>query len=163
MPRKMLSTNEIWNALEDVKDPEIPAISVVELGIVRDVRVEEGGAIVTITPTFSGCPALNVMANDIKARLAEEGFAAVDVETVLAPAWTSDWISAEGKRKLKAFGLAPPRQHGGNIVTTFFDIIACPRCDSKNTTLQNSFGSTLCRAIWTCSDCQETFEQFKPI
>lgn len=159
----MLNEDEIWNALEDVKDPEIPAISVVELGIVRDVQVEDEAVTVTITPTFSGCPALNVMANDIKARLSQEGIGSVEVETVLAPAWSSDWISAEGKRKLKKFGLAPPRQHGGNIVMTFFDVIACPRCDSKNTTLQNSFGSTLCRAIWTCNDCQETFEQFKPI
>ncbi len=159
----MLTKDEIWNALEAVKDPEIPAISVVELGIVRDVAVEDEGVTVTITPTFSGCPALTVMANDIKAKLREEGVERVAVQTVLAPAWSSDWISAEGKRKLKAFGLAPPRQHGGDIVMTFFDVVACPRCDSKNTTLQNSFGSTLCRAIWTCNDCQETFEQFKPI
>lgn len=159
----MLSTDEIWNVLETVKDPEIPAISVVELGIVRGVQVENGDVTVTITPTFSGCPALHVMENDIKAALEAEGGVSVDVDIVLAPAWTSDWISAEGKRKLKAFGLAPPREHGGNIVMTFFDIIACPRCDSNNTTLQNSFGSTLCRAIWTCNDCQETFEQFKPI
>ncbi len=159
----MVSAEQIWELLEAVKDPEIPAISVVELGIVRDVQVGDDGVTVTITPTFSGCPALNVMTNDIRDKLREEGFDSVDVQTVLAPAWTTDWISAEGKRKLKAFGLAPPRQHDGNIVMTFFDVIACPHCDSKNTTLQNSFGSTLCRAIWTCLDCQETFEQFKPI
>ena len=106
---------------------------------------------------------MNVMVQDVEQALLANGAAQVTVETVLAPAWTSDWISAEGKRKLKEFGLAPPRHHGGNLITTFFDIIECPRCDSKNTTLKNSFGTTLCRAIWTCNDCQETFEQFKPI
>ena len=159
----MLSEDQIWDVLQTVKDPEIPTISVVELGIVRSVQTGEDGVHVQITPTFAGCPALNVMAADIKRALAAKGVESVEVETVLAPAWSSDWISAEGKQKLKQHGLAPPRQHGGNIVMTFFDVVECPRCDSKNTTLQNSFGSTLCRAIWTCNDCQETFEQFKPI
>ena len=158
-----MTLNDIWDTLQQVKDPEIPAISLVELGIVRDVVVDDECVSVTITPTFSGCPALNVMIQDVKAALLAQGAAQVDVKTVLAPAWTSDWISAEGKRKLKQFGLAPPRQHGGNLIMTFFDVIACPRCDSKNTTLKNSFGTTLCRAIWTCNHCQETFEQFKPI
>lgn len=154
---------EIWATLETVKDPEIPVISLVELGIVRQVAEADGKVSVTITPTFSGCPALDVMAQDVKRSLLANGAKAVEVKTVLAPAWSTDWISAEGKRKLKAFGLAPPRTHGGDLITTFFDIIACPRCNSNNTTLKNSFGTTLCRAIWTCNSCQETFEQFKPI
>lgn len=158
-----MNTEQVWDALQLVKDPEIPVISLVELGIVRDVAVDGDSVVVTITPTFSGCPALNVMAQDVVRVLTEQGAAHVEVKTVLAPAWTSDWISDAGKRKLKAFGLAPPRTHGGNLVTTFFDLVPCPRCDSKNTTLKNSFGTTLCRAIWTCNDCQETFEQFKPI
>ncbi len=158
-----LSEQQIWDTLQTVKDPEIPAISLVELGIVRDVATEGGNVKVTITPTFSGCPALAVMTQDVKQALLAMGAETVEVDTVLAPAWTSDWISDEGKRKLKQFGLAPPRHHGGNLVMTFFDVIACPRCDSKNTTLKNSFGTTLCRAIWTCNSCQETFEQFKPI
>lgn len=158
-----MTLSDVWDTLQQVKDPEIPVISLVELGIVRDVAIVEERIIVTITPTFSGCPALNVMIQDVETALQARGAVDVAVKTVLAPAWTSDWISAEGKRKLKQFGLAPPRQHGGNLIMTFFDVIECPRCDSKNTTLKNSFGTTLCRAIWTCNNCQETFEQFKPI
>ena len=159
----MLKEAYIWEALEEVKDPEIPVISLVELGIVREVVQDNGHVNVTITPTFSGCPAITVMAKEIEQVLLSNGATSVNVNTVLAPPWTTDMISAEGKRKLKKFGLAPPRQHGGNVVTTFFDIVPCPRCDSNNTTLKNSFGTTLCRAIWTCNDCQETFEQFKAI
>ncbi|MGB1252281.1 MAG: 1,2-phenylacetyl-CoA epoxidase subunit PaaD [Candidatus Promineifilaceae bacterium] len=158
-----LTLNQIWDTLQTVKDPEIPVISLVELGIVREVAVEADAIRVVITPTFSGCPALNVMMQDIEQALLATGATQVTVATVLAPAWSSDWISAEGKRKLKQFGLAPPRHHGGNLIMTFFDVIECPRCDSNNTTLKNSFGTTLCRAIWTCNACQETFEQFKPI
>lgn len=158
-----MTESDIWDALQTVKDPEIPAISLVELGIVRDVATEDGHVSVTITPTFSGCPALTVMQQDVERTLLASGASSVAVETVLSPAWTTDMISAEGKRKLKEFGLAPPREHGGNLITTFFDIVPCPRCDSKDTRLQNSFGTTLCRAIWTCNTCQETFEQFKPL
>lgn len=162
-PSKTILLNDIWQALEHVKDPEIPVISLVELGIVRAVELEANQVCVTITPTFSGCPALKVMEEEIVAELLTLGVSKVEVKVVLAPAWSTDMISDEGKRKLKAFGLAPPRAHGGNVVATFFDIVPCPRCDSRHTSLKNSFGTTLCRAIWTCNSCQETFEQFKPI
>ena len=152
-----------WKILEDVTDPEIPVVSLIEMGIIRAVRVDGEQITVKMTPTFSGCPALTVMIEDIERALRGAGAAAVEVKTVLSPPWSSDWITASGRAKLKAFGLAPPPQHGGNMVVTFFEPVACPRCDSTHTTIRNSFGPTLCRAIYYCEDCQEPFEQFKPI
>ena len=155
--------SKIWQALEEVKDPEIPVVSLLEMGIVRGVDVGEDGRVtVTMTPTFAGCPALLEMERLIVEKLAELG-AEGAVQTILYPPWTSDWITAEGREKLRAFGLAPPAVHGGNINVTFFEPVACPRCRSTQTTLQNAFGSTLCRAIYTCHTCQETFEQFKAL
>lgn len=159
----MVTESAIWQALQGVKDPEIPVISLVEMGIVRGVLVDGAAVTVTITPTFSGCPALNVMAKDAENAVLALGAQSVTVETILAPPWTSDWITDEGRAKLKAYGLAPPQKHGGNVTMTFFDPVVCPRCDSAETTLKNSFGTTLCRAIWTCNSCQETFEQFKAL
>lgn len=158
-----VSQSDVWQALATVMDPEIPVVSLVELGIIREVEVENGRISVTMTPTFSGCPALVEMETLIEEAVLALGAEAVTVEKQFNPPWTSDWITDEGRRKLKAFGLQPPAPHGGNLVMTFFDVVSCPRCDSKNTTLKNSFGSTLCRAIWQCNDCQEPFEQFKPL
>lgn len=166
-PEKQLAedTDVIWNALNEVKDPEIPVVSLVEMGIVRDVILDEAGNVtIKMTPTFSGCPALDVMRRDIIARIEALGFTAVKVEMVLNPPWSTDWINEAARLKLKQFGLAPPPHHGGNSnVILFFDEVLCPRCNSTNTTLQNSFGPTLCRAIYTCNDCREPFEQFKPL
>jgi len=153
----------VWSALEAVKDPEIPVISVVEMGIVREVTVTAEGVTVKMTPTFSGCPALEVMRSDIQRKVRELGVERVDVEVVLHPPWSSDWIDEAGRQKLKGFGLAPPPKHGGKIEITFYERVGCPRCDSENTTLRNSFGPTLCRSMYTCDDCQEPFEQFKPL
>ena len=153
----------IWDALNEVPDPEIPVVSLVEMGIVRDVKLLPNSVEVTMTPTFSGCPALKVMENEIEAKLHEIGFENVAINTTLAPPWTSDWITDEARVKLKAFGLTPPAKHGGNIEITFFDPVTCPYCDSTNTTIKNSFGSTLCRAIHYCNNCQQPFEQFKPL
>lgn len=159
----MVNEETIWAALAEVADPEIPVVSLVEMGIVRGVALEGQNVTVTITPTFSGCPALHAMQADIVTRLKALGCAEVRVETVLHPPWSSDWISDEARRKLKAFGLAPPPRHGGNIALTFFDPVACPYCDSTNTSVKNSFGPTLCRAIHYCHNCQQPFEQFKPL
>ena len=159
----MLTEAAAWKILEDVTDPEIPVVSLIEMGIIRAVRVDGEQITVKMTPTFSGCPALTVMIEDIERALRAAGAPAVEVKTVLSPPWSSDWITASGRAKLKAFGLAPPPQHGGNMVVTFFEPVACPRCDSTHTTIRNSFGPTLCRAIYYCEDCQEPFEQFKPI
>lgn len=155
--------DKIWEALASVMDPEIPVVSLIEMGILRDVVVENGRVEVTMTPTFSGCPALVEMETLIQEAVQALGVKEVVVHKQLNPPWTSDWITDEGRQKLKAFGLQPPDRHGGNLVMTFFDVVTCPRCDSKNTTMKNSFGSTLCRAIWYCNDCQEPFEQFKPL
>ena len=154
---------QIWEAMDEIMDPEIPVISLVEMGIIRDVVVDGKEFKVTMTPTFSGCPALLEMEELIKTKAMQIGADRVTVHKQLNPPWTSDWITDQGRKKLKAFGLAPPQRHGGNVMVTFFDLVPCPRCDSKNTSLQNSFGSTLCRAIWTCNDCLEPFEQFKPL
>lgn len=155
----------IWRGLEAVMDPEIPVISLVEMGIIRQVTVSGTNATVVMTPTFSGCPALVEMEILIREKIKSLGLGidSVEVKKQLNPPWTSDWISEEGRQKLKSFGLAPPSRHGGNVTLTFFDVVHCPLCDSKNTSLQNSFGSTLCRAIWVCNDCKEPFEQFKPL
>ncbi len=144
-------------------DPEIPVISLIEMGIIRDVTVAAEQVSVTMTPTFSGCPALLEMESLIIEAVQTLGVEQVVVNKQLNPPWTSDWITETGRAKLKAFGLAPPGMHGGNVTMTFFDLVECPRCDSKNTKLQNSFGTTLCRAIWVCNDCLEPFEQFKPL
>lgn len=159
-----LTLERIWQALDEVKDPEIPVVSLVEMGIVRAVEISGDKVIVTMTPTFSGCPALQVMKVDIEQKLRAEGVAAVEVKQTLDPPWSSDWITDEARQKLKAFGLAPPPRHGGNLQEILlFDTVSCPYCDSKNTTIKNTFGPTLCRAIHYCHDCQQPFEQFKPL
>lgn len=163
-----LTGDDIWQALQEVKDPEIPVVSVVEMGIVRDIMVSAHAASgeivrITITPTFAGCPALHVMREDIERRVRALGVASVSVETVLHPPWSSDWITEAGRRKLKTFGLAPPPRHGGNLPITFYEPVVCPYCASSNTAIKNTFGPTLCRAIYYCNDCQQPFEQFKAL
>ena len=157
-----LTEKEIWQALDEVKDPEIPVVSVVEMGIVRDVSISSGKVVVTITPTFSGCPAMHVIKTSIQERLLRLGVSAKVRET-LTPAWSSDWITDEARQKLKEFGLAPPPKHGSDLTILFSESAACPYCDSENTALKNSFGPALCRMIYYCNDCQQPFEQFKPL
>ena len=163
MDSRQLTAETIWQILETVKDPEIPVVSVVEMGIVRDVVLADEAVMVTMTPTFSGCPALDVMREGIETAVRSLGISTVTVNVTLAPPWTTDWITDEARAKLKKFGLSPPAKHGGSLDIIFYDIAPCPRCDSKNTSLKNSFGSTLCRAIYYCHDCQDAFEQFKPL
>ncbi len=160
----MVTESQIWDALNQVKDPEIPVVSLVEMGIVREVRIAvEDSVTVTITPTFAGCPALHVMKTDIVEALQELGVPHAMVETVNSPAWTTDWITQEARAKLKAFGLAPPAAHGGNFVMTLMNAVTCPYCNSERTSLRNSFGSTPCRMIYYCNNGQQPFEQFKPL
>lgn len=161
-----LTTDTIWEALQEVKDPEIPAVSLVEMGIVREVVMgAEGAVTVTITPTFAGCPALLEMEELIRAKLGELGVPTAVVKKTHHPPWSSDWITPAGREKLRQFGLAPPPRHGGQFsnVVTFFEAVPCPYCGGTNSSLKNSFGSTLCRAIHYCHDCQDSFEQFKPL
>jgi len=159
-----VTLDTIWQALQEVTDPEIPVISIVEMGIVRDVILSKEGATVKMTPTFAGCPALHVIQRDISTKLQQMGLEAVSVELVLSPPWSSDWISDGGREKLRQFGLAPPPKHGGDLISVaFLDVAKCPRCDSTNTVIKNAFGPTLCRMIWYCNDCLDAFEQFKPL
>lgn len=160
----MPTAEAVREALASVMDPEIPVISVVDMGIIRDVVVSPAGVVVTMTPTFSGCPALNVMQRDIEAAILRLGVEKVTVDVVLHPAWSTEWISEEGREKLRQFGLAPPPRHTGDpAAVAFFDLAVCPRCGSTNTTMRNAFGPTLCRMIWYCNDCRDAFEQFKPL
>lgn len=160
----MIDVASVWKLLEAVNDPEIPVVSLVEMGIVRDVMVSPAGdVIVKITPTFSGCPALHTMKEDIVDRLKAAGIDSVTIEMVYSPPWTTDWISDEAREKLRAFGLAPAPRHGGNFEVMLLDAVSCPYCGSTNTSLRNSFGSTLCRMIFYCNACQQPFERFKPL
>ena len=152
--------------LGEVMDPEVPVISVVELGIVRDVAIEGAHVTVTVTPTYSGCPALQVIEDDIRSALVAEGINDVKIEMVYAPAWTTDWIGPEAREKLRVFGIAPPgpAEVGGLITLTRRRAVPkCPRCGSSNTELQSEFGSTACKALHVCRGCGEVFDEFKAI
>jgi ring-1,2-phenylacetyl-CoA epoxidase subunit PaaD len=149
--------------LDSVKDPEIPAISIVELGIVRGIVIQGHKVQVAITPTFTGCPAYRIIRQEIVQKLEEAGVEDVKVDTLLSPAWTSDWITKEGRAHLKAFGIAPPSPAPKEDEFISVDSAQCPYCDSQNTRLKNSFGPTLCRAIYFCNNCHQPFEQFRSL
>lgn len=154
-------TAAIWKVLETVCDPEVPVLTIVDLGIVRDVQNSEKGAVITITPTYSGCPAMDVIRIQIKMALAEAGIKEVEIKQILSPAWTTDWMSEEGKKKLHAYGIAPPQykvKDDGNIEDTH---PPCPQCNSVDTQLVSEFGSTACKALFQCNDCLEPFDYFK--
>ncbi len=155
---------DIWKILEEVSDPEIPVLSVLDLGIVRDVRQNQKGQVtVSITPTYSGCPAMNTIAINIKAVLQEKGYDPVTVETVLQPAWTTDWMTENGKKKLLAYGIAPPVAGTVDKQALFAEHpeVPCPRCSSTHTKMLSQFGSTACKALYQCQDCLEPFDYFK--
>jgi ring-1,2-phenylacetyl-CoA epoxidase subunit PaaD len=157
----------IWDVLDQVKDPEVPVLSVVELGIVRDVRVGTRGVTVVITPTYSGCPAMQVIEHDIVSALAAHDIEPVTLETVFSPAWTTDWMSDEAKAKLVAYGVASPGkvEPDGGLVTLSRRAaqVQCPHCGSMKTTLKSEFGATACKSINYCESCRQPFEQFKAI
>ena len=152
-----------WRILRDVADPEIPVLSIVDLGIVRFVRWGERGELqVGLTPTYSGCPATDVIRGSVARALACAGFSSVRIESVLSPPWTSDWLSPEGRRKLTEFGIAPPAEAVTHPRRLFGSpVIACPRCASEGTERISEFGSTPCKAQWRCRDCLEPFDRFK--
>ena len=155
---------EVWKWLESVKDPEVPVLSILDLGIVRDVQINPLGELtVKITPTYSGCPAMDVIGMNIRMALSGRGFSKVDVEMQLSPAWTTDWMSEDGKQKLKEYGIAPPRRMSSNALGLFEeeDTVICPRCDSSDTKLVSNYGATACKAMYQCNTCHEPFEHFK--
>ncbi len=158
-----------WTALDKVPDPEVPVLSVRDLGIVRDVLERADGIEVVLTPTYSGCPATEVIAESVRQALVDAGLGPVTVSHRWAPAWTTDWISAEGRRKLQAYGIAPPSGTTAMAPVAVGTIrirplgVACPRCGSDQTERLSAFGSTACKALYRCLACREPFEYFKPI
>ena len=146
------NTKYIWELLDTVPDPEIPVISVVELGVIRDVKFENDSFRISITPTYSGCPAVKTFMDDIKNCLKENEINNFELEIVYSPAWTTEWMTDATKEKLRKYGIAPPSK-----------IVICPQCDSKKVTLISEFGATACKSMYKCSDCLEPFEFFKCI
>tara|TARA_B100000674_G_scaffold220760_1_gene180932 strand:+ start:1210 stop:1695 length:486 start_codon:yes stop_codon:yes gene_type:complete len=158
----MVNESNIWEHLEDVYDPEVPVLSIVDLGIVRDVKVVKNHVTITITPTYTGCPAMGTIEKDIIEKLQEEAITSYEIHTSIAPAWTTDWMSERGKKKLKDYGIAPPQDEADKSVL-FADplVVPCPVCDSSDTKLVSQFGSTACKAHYQCKKCREPFDYFK--
>lgn len=153
----------IYELLENVADPEVPVLSVLDLGIVRDVRVHESEVEIIITPTYSGCPAMNVIATNIKLEMVVYNIENIKITTVLSPAWTTDWMTESGKEKLKNYGIAPP-QTRARLDKMLFEAapsVPCPLCDSTHTEQISEFGSTACKSLFRCLDCREPFDYFK--
>ena len=151
---------------ESVVDPELPVLTLADLGVLRDVREVDGTVTVTITPTYSGCPALDEMRADLRGKLRDAGYDRVEIRTVLTPAWTTDWISADGRRKLVEYGIAPPQRKAGPVMLNLappVQRVPCPRCGSANTTELSRFSSTACKALRRCEACREPFEHVKEI
>lgn len=158
---------EIWLILQQVADPEIPVLSVVDLGIIRKVEVSDNignssqsKVTITITPTYSGCPAMNMIAMQTRMALLQHGYEQVEINTVLSPAWTTDWMSEEGKQKLQQYGIAPPVGKASDSLHRL-EGVPCPQCSSTHTRLLSEFGSTNCKALLRCDDCLEVFDYFK--
>jgi ring-1,2-phenylacetyl-CoA epoxidase subunit PaaD len=165
MVTTQINKEQIWDFLKEIPDPEVPAINIVELGVVRDVLIIEDNIKITITPTYSGCPAMKVMEEDIITKLTEKGFQNFTILTVFSPAWTTDWMTEETKSKLKIYGIAPPEKLSAEQIFPFLSdkkkTIACPFCNSENTVLKSQFGSTACKALYYCNSCEQPFEYFK--
>ncbi|MBP6460387.1 MAG: phenylacetate-CoA oxygenase subunit PaaJ [Crocinitomicaceae bacterium] len=156
----MVTTNEIWQLLEQVADPEIPVLTIVDLGIVRTVEILDSTCIVTITPTYSGCPAMHMIEEEIKKALTP--VIQTEVKSTLSPAWTTDWMSENGKIKLREYGIAPPENEvDKSVLFAKPTIVPCPKCNSDNTRMVSQFGSTACKAHYQCNVCQEPFDYFK--
>jgi len=158
---------EIFNFLKEIEDPEIPVINIVELGIVRNVKVDDESVKIEITPTYSGCPAMKVIEDQIYQKLKDRGLGKVNIKTVYSPPWTTDWITKETKEKLRSYGIAPPQKVTPREIFPFLqekkEKISCPYCNSSNTVVTSKFGSTPCKALHYCNNCQQPFEEFKCI
>jgi ring-1,2-phenylacetyl-CoA epoxidase subunit PaaD len=158
----MVTDKDIWEYLEEVFDPEIPVLSIVDLGVVRAVKLDDENCHVTITPTYSGCPAMKMIEVQIIEKLQEKGLKNVSVDLVLSPAWTTDWLSESGRNKLREYGIAPPENEvDKSVLFAEPTVVPCPKCHSKNTKMVSQFGSTACKAHYTCIDCLEPFDYFK--
>ena len=161
----MHTKNEIMRVLSQIPDPEIPVISIVELGVVRDIAITKTKIKVILTPTYSGCPAMKQMEDDVRAKLINLGFDEIELSIVYNPPWTTDWLSAEAKLKLQNYGIAPPEESttDKSFLTGNKKNITCPHCKSTNTVMVSQFGSTACKALYKCYDCLEAFDYFKCI
>jgi ring-1,2-phenylacetyl-CoA epoxidase subunit PaaD len=161
----MQSKESIFSLLSEIPDPEIPVISIVELGVIRDVIISGKDIEVIITPTYSGCPAMKQMEDDVRKKMQEQGFENIKISTVYNPAWTTDWLSEEAKLKLQKYGIAPPEESttDKSFLTGKPKNVTCPRCKSKNTVMISQFGSTACKALYKCNECLEVFDYFKCI
>ena len=159
-----ISIQKVWSILESVVDPEVPVLTVTDLGIIREVKLNEDEVEVIITPTYTGCPAMDMIVMNIRLALIEQGYQKIKITSVLSPAWTTDWMSEAGKEKLKAYGIAPPNPKQAVCDTKLFaegEAIQCPLCNSYHTKLISQFGSTACKALYQCEDCREPFDYFK--
>jgi len=150
-----------WEVAAGVVDPEIPVLTIADLGVLRDVAINDGRVGVAITPTYSGCPAMNMITLEIELALERAGFRHSKVRTVLSPAWTTDWMSENGRRKLREYGIAPPRVASSRRALFGIEQVACPQCGSEDTEVLSEFGSTACKALWRCKSCREPFDYFK--
>ena len=150
-----------WNAAATVVDPEIPVLTIADLGVLREVTVSDGHVEIAITPTYSGCPAMNMIALESELALEREGFHKPSIRTVLSPAWTTDWMSEDGRRKLREYGIAPPLAASSRRALFGVQEVACPQCGSKDTEQLAEFGSTSCKALLRCKSCREPFDYFK--
>ncbi len=154
---------DVWAALRDVKDPEIPALSLVDLNVIRDVTIGGTGVSIRMVPTFSGCPALDMMRQEIVLKLRELGFENIDVRVDRNAVWSTDELSDATRTKLREFGIAPPARKGSSLVAALMLPVECPFCNSKETRLEGEFGATLCKQLFYCADCRQSFERFKPL
>ncbi len=153
-----INKEKIWQILETVCDPEVPVLTITDLGIVRDVEIVDDTIQISITPTYTGCPAMDMIAMNIRLALLENGYQNIIIKNVISPAWTTDWMTESGKQKLLEYGIAPPKGNAGDIPK---DGVECPQCKSTNTLLISEFGSTACKALYKCEDCKEPFDYFK--
>ena len=161
-PSRTASEAAVWEIAATVADPEIPVLTIEDLGVLRAVDIDDDGAVtVTITPPYSGCPAMDAIRDDVITALATQGYADVRVALVLAPAWTTDWMSPEGKAKLEEYGIAPPTGKAAAGKVSVGLSVKCPQCSSLNTRELTRFGSTSCKALYVCQDCREPFDYFK--
>jgi len=164
MTTHQIDKQTIYSYLEEINDPEVPVLSIIDLGIVRDVKMNEDEIEVIITPTYTGCPAMDMITTTIKIELATLGFKKVKITQILSPAWTTEWMSEEGKRKLKEYGIAPPNPRQQVCDQKLFaeaEAVQCPHCNSYHTHRISEFGSTACKALYQCDDCKEPFDYFK--
>jgi ring-1,2-phenylacetyl-CoA epoxidase subunit PaaD len=164
-----IRASAIWDLLSEVNDPEVPVLSITDLGIVRNVETNtnekgEEEVVVTITPTYTGCPAMDMISMSIRFKLIENGYKNIQVKSVLSPVWMTDWMTEAGKQKLKAYGIAPPNPGQQVCTPELFqedEAVQCPRCNSYHTVMISRFGSTACKALYKCEDCHEPFDYFK--